>query len=91
MKVRKLNDGEIIEVGDRIKVELGALGTRWEVIHRVTPKFAFVLHGTNEGKYRREYRHFGFHELPYERTIIKYSAWRPVSPAAQEPSNGEAK
>lgn len=81
MKVRKLIDGEKIDVGDRIKVEYMAFGTRWETITRVTSKYAFVrINDKAESKYMREYRDFGFEPLPRHKWgTTNYSAWRPVA------------
>ena len=79
--VRKLSDGELIAVGDRIKEEhRGIGGTQWKTVSRVTPKFAFVKYNdVAEGKYWREYRDFGFAPLPYQKwRMTSYSAWRPV-------------
>lgn len=80
MKVRKLKDGDLIEVGDRIKVETN-LGVQWETVHRVTAKYAFVRYNERaEGKYRREYQDFGFSPRPRQTWLTnRYSAWRPVS------------
>ena len=80
MRVRKLKDGDMIEVGDRIKCEHLGWGTKWDTIHRVTPKFAFVKYNdVAEGKYKRMYRDFGFEPLPRTKwRQTSYSAWRPV-------------
>lgn len=77
MKVRKLKDGDLIEVGDRIKTEhRGIGGTRWETVERVTPKFAFDKYY----KYRREYSDFGFGPIPRDTwSMSSYSAWRPIN------------
>lgn len=77
--LRKLKDGDAIQVGDRIKVET-ALGTQWEIVQRVTDKFAFVRYNERaEGKYRREYDGFWFAPLPRQKwSTNQYSAWRPV-------------
>ena len=81
MKVRKLKDGDLIEVGDLIKVETD-LGTRWDTVHRVSKKYAFVLYNEHaEGKYRRAYSDFGFRPIPRQTWLPnKYSAWRPIVP-----------
>ena len=89
MKVRKLKDGDLIEVGDRIKVEHMGFGTQWETVERVTPKFAFVRYNENaEGQYKRTYEDFGFCPKGSGKwRTTYYSAWRPVdsTPAASPP------
>ena len=79
MKVRKLKNGDAIQVGDKIRLE-HALGIRWETVHRVTAKYAFVKYNDiAEGKYRREYNDFGFSPIPRDTwKTTNYSAWRPV-------------
>lgn len=79
VKVRPLNDGESIEVGDRIKVET-SLGVKWHTVSRVTKLYAFVRYNERaEGKFRREYSDFGFAPLPRQTWLTnRYSAWRPV-------------
>lgn len=81
MKVRKLKDGELIEIGDRIKVVHFGLDTQWETIYRVTPKLAFTKYNDHvDGKYPRRYKNFGFRPFPKEdRYTTDYSAWRPIS------------
>ena len=80
MRVRKLKNGEMLDIGDRIKVEHPVFGTRWETVHRVTKSFAFVRYNdVAEGKYKREYNDFGFGPIPrqtWKQTV--YSAWRPI-------------
>ena len=80
MKVRKLKDGALIEVGDRIRVEHLGFEVSWETVHRVTKKFAFVKYNdAAEGKYRREYNDFGFCPLPRKTWLTtSYSVWRPI-------------
>ena len=80
MRVRKLKNGDMIEVGDKIKVEHRGWGVQWETIHRVTPKFAFVKYNdVAEGKYRRVYSEFTFSPIPSQLwNSTSYSAWRPL-------------
>lgn len=81
MKVRRLEDGEELQVGDRIKRDSrGIGGTYWETVHRVTKVFAFVRYNEHaEGKYRRKYQDFGFGPVPRPKwSRTQYSAWRPV-------------
>jgi hypothetical protein len=79
MKVRKIKDGVMLEVGDRIQCDT-SFGVKWETIHRVTKRFAFVRYNdVAEGKYKREYQDFGFCPLPRQQwRTTQYSAWRPV-------------
>ena len=87
MKVRKIVEGDLIEVGDRIKVDT-ALGTQWQEVTRVTAKYAFVRYNdVAEGKYKRRYDGFGFQPIPRQQWITnQYSAWRPISQSsAAEP------
>ena len=81
MRVRKLRDGDLLEVGDRIKVEhRGIGGTHWETVVRVSKAYAFVRYNEHaEGKYRREYKDLYFEPLPRSAwKTTNYSAWRPV-------------
>ena len=80
MRVRKLKNGEMLDIGDRIKVEHPFFGTNWETVLRVTNKFALVRYNDiAEGKYRREYDDFGFEPIPRTKwRQTQYSAWRPV-------------
>jgi len=79
MKVRKLEDGEPIEVGDRIRIE-NYLGVSWQAIHRVTKHYAFVKWNERaEGKFKRIYKQFGFDIIPYQKwNTTRYSVWRPI-------------
>lgn len=81
MKVRALKNGELIEVGDRIKTEhMGIGGIAWNSVTRVTLKWAFVrVSDTYEQKFRREYSDFGFRPIPSGSWVTSsYSPWRPI-------------
>lgn len=55
------NEGYQIQVGDKIKFESGCFGEQTFTVHRATKCFAFVRYNdVAEGKFRREYRSFGF-------------------------------
>ena len=84
MKVRKLRDGELIEVGDRIKCEHRGYGVDWRTVTRVTPKFAFTRNNEHaETKYQREANTFWFQSIPRQKwSMTDYSAWRPVKEEA---------
>ena len=81
MKVRKLTDGEEIQVGDYIRAEhMGIGGKSHYKVHRVTKRYAFVRYNdVAEGKYPRVYVELGFVSLPRQQwCTTTYSAWRPV-------------
>lgn len=86
MKVSIIPDGDLIQVGDRIKHE-NALGISWYVVHRVTPKYAFVQYNdVAEGRYPRKANGVYFSNLPREKwSTTICSAWRPVK---KEPWTG---
>src|ERR1039457_3562329 len=81
MKVRKLNDGDTIEVGDSLLHEHNLTGKKWFKVVRVTPKLAMVgWNECSEGKFKRTVTGYmkplGYKD-PYSQT--SYSFWRPVT------------
>ena len=74
--MKKIEEGQQIEVGDLIQMKNYAGVKNWRV-HRVTKKFAFVRwNDVSEGKFRRTV-HPGFQPLPFTRWLTaKYSVYR---------------
>ena len=80
MKVKKLKDGDQIEVDDRVCLE-NFMGKRWFRITRVTPKFVFLKWNDHcEGKFPRVFKDFGWKPGGSKDiwNTTHYSAWRPV-------------
>ena len=79
MKVKRLDYGMLLEIGDRLKVEPTIGGPYWLVICRLSKKFAFAkVNEVAESKFPRKYTNFGFDSLPRAKwPTTRYSAWRP--------------
>lgn len=76
--MKRLNDGETIQVGDVIESK-SVIGTRKFEVHRITKRYAFVRYNdVAEGKYPVIYNRFGFQPLPKARwNMVDYAVYRP--------------
>jgi hypothetical protein len=81
MKVGRLKEGVVLQVGDRIKRETW-MATSWHTVVRITSKFAIVKWNDKaEGKFRRvvlekgNVREAGNYD-PWSR--VTTTAWRPI-------------
>lgn len=81
MELKKLKSGDMLEVGDKIRMN-SFIGTSWFPVSRVTPKFAFVKwNDVAEGKFQRmiDYLNCPVKSNSERFCTVQYSAWRPVN------------
>ena len=85
MKVRKLNNGDLIEAGDVIRHDSWH-GKKWFKVVRTTPKFAIVAwNDIATGKFQRVVQSpFRCCEKRDIWSSTQYSAWRPIVEEVKE-------
>jgi len=87
MKMRKLNIGDELQVGDKIRSET-SFGMYWNTVFKTTPKFAYVKwNDIAEGKFDRVFKdsiYWG--PLPRPKwPMTQYSAWREIKEGKKIP------
>jgi len=79
MKVRRLKNGETVEINDLIRCST-CFGKQVFKVVKVTPKYCFCAYNDiARGKYPRVYIEFTFESLPRDTwNTTKYEVFRPV-------------